>query len=149
MNENYIKIESKSRIENIAAIRVGITSFLSTLNIHFDELMDIKTALSEAVTNAIDHGYDEEDKEGKILVESYIYDYEKIQIKITDFGKGIEDISLAMTPAYTSKPESEHAGMGFTIMESFMDEVIIDSKINEGTTITLTKTIRKKKSNIG
>lgn len=147
MNENYIKIESKSRIENIAAIRVGITSFLSTLNIHFDELMDIKTALSEAVTNAIDHGYDEEDKEGKILVESYIYDYEKIQIKITDFGKGIEDISLAMTPAYTSKPESEHAGMGFTIMESFMDEVIIDSKLNEGTTITLTKIIRKKKSN--
>lgn len=148
MNENYIKIESKSRIENIAAIRVGITSFLSTLNIHFDELMDIKTALSEAVTNAIDHGYEEDNQDEKIIVEAYIYDYEKIKIKIVDFGKGIEDISLAMTPAYTSKPESEHAGMGFTIMESFMDEVIIDSKINEGTTITLTKIIRKKKSNI-
>lgn len=146
MNENYIKIESKSRIENLAAIRVAITSFLSTLNIHFDELMDIKTALSEAVTNAIDHGYDENNLDGKIIVESYIYDFEKIQIKISDFGKGIEDINLAMTPAYTSKPETEHAGMGFTIMESFMDEVIIDSKVNEGTTITLTKTIRKKKS---
>lgn len=148
MNENYIKIESKSRIENIAAIRVGITSFLSTLNIHFDELMDIKTALSEAVTNAIDHGYEEDNQDGKIIIEAYIYDYEKIKIKIVDFGKGIEDVSLAMMPAYTSKPESEHAGMGFTIMESFMDEVIIDSKINEGTTITLTKIIRKKKSNI-
>ena len=147
MNENYIKIESKSRLENIATIRVAITSFLSTLNIHFDELMDIKTALSEAVTNAIDHAYEEEQDE-KIIVEAYIYDYEKIKIKIVDFGKGIEDISLAMTPAYTSKPESEHAGMGFTIMESFMDEVIIDSKINEGTTITLTKIIRKKKSNV-
>lgn len=147
MNENYIKIESKSRLENIATIRVAITSFLSTLNIHFDELMDIKTALSEAVTNAIDHAYEEEQDE-KIIVEAYIYDYEKIKIKIVDFGKGIEDVSLAMTPAYTSKPESEHAGMGFTIMESFMDEVIIDSKINEGTTITLTKIIRKKKSNI-
>jgi len=147
MNENYIKIESKSRLENIATIRVAITSFLSTLNIHFDELMDIKTALSEAVTNAIDHAYEEEQDE-KIIVEAYIYDYEKIKIKIIDFGKGIEDISLAMTPAYTSKPESEHAGMGFTIMESFMDEVIIDSKINEGTTITLTKIIRKKKSNV-
>ena len=145
MNENYIKIESKSRLENIATIRVAITSFLSTLNIHFDELMDIKTALSEAVTNAIDHAYEEEQDE-KIIVEAYIYDYEKIKIKIVDFGKGIEDVSLAMTPAYTSKPESEHAGMGFTIMESFMDEVIIDSKINEGTTITLTKIIRKKKS---
>lgn len=147
MNENYIKIESKSRLENIATIRVAITSFLSTLNIHFDELMDIKTALSEAVTNAIDHAYEEEQDE-KIIVEAYIYDYEKIKIKIVDFGKGIEDVSLAMMPAYTSKPESEHAGMGFTIMESFMDEVIIDSKINEGTTITLTKIIRKKKSNI-
>ena len=147
MNENYIKIESKSRLENISTIRVAITSFLSTLNIHFDELMDIKTALSEAVTNAIDHAYEEEQDE-KIIVEAYIYDYEKIKIKIIDFGKGIEDISLAMTPAYTSKPESEHAGMGFTIMESFMDEVIIDSKINEGTTITLTKIIRKKKSNV-
>ena len=148
MNENYIKIESKSRLENIATIRVAITSFLSTLNIHFDELMDIKTALSEAVTNAIDHGYEEDNQDGKIIIEAYIYDYEKIKIKIVDFGKGIEDVSLAMTPAYTSKPESEHAGMGFTIMESFMDEVIIDSKINEGTTITLTKIIRKKKSNI-
>ncbi len=147
MSENYIKIESKTRIENMASIRVCITSFLSTLDIHFDELMDIKTALSEAVTNAIDHGYGEDDFESKIITEATIIDNEKIIIKVTDFGKGIEDINLAMTPAYTSKPESEHAGMGFTIMESFMDEVIIDSKVNEGTTITLTKTIRKRKSN--
>ena len=146
MNENYIKIESKSRIENLAAIRVCITSFLSTLNIHFDELMDIKTAISEAITNAIDHGYEDDDTEGKIVTEATIIDNEKIVIKVIDFGKGIEDISLAITPAYTSKPESEHAGMGFTIMESFMDEVVVDSKVNEGTTITLTKTIRKRKS---
>ena len=146
MNENYIKIECKSRLENVAAIRVCITSFLSTLNIHFDELMDIKTALSEAVTNSIEHGYSEEDKDSKVLVEVTTIDMEKIVIKVTDFGKGIEDIALAMTPAYTTKPESEHAGMGFTIMESFMDEVIIDSKVGEGTVITLTKTIRKKKN---
>lgn len=145
MNENYIKIEFKAKLENLATIRVAITSFLSTLNIHFDELMDIKTALSEGISNAIDHAYTE-DEEGIIIVEAYIYDYQKICIKIIDYGKGIEDITLAMTPAYTSKPETEHAGMGFTIMESFMDEVIIDSKINEGTTITLSKTIRKKKS---
>ena len=144
MSENYIKIESKATLENISAIRVCITSFISTLNIHFDELMDIKTAISEAVTNAIEHAYDNSD--GIVVIEASIKEDKKIIIKVSDFGKGIEDISLAMTPTYTSKPESEHAGMGFTIMESFMDEVIIDSKINEGTTITLTKLIRKVKS---
>lgn len=144
MSENYIKIESKATLENISAIRVCITSFISTLNIHFDELMDIKTAISEAVTNAIEHAYDNSD--GVVSVEANINEDKKIIIKVSDYGKGIEDISLAMTPTYTSKPESEHAGMGFTIMESFMDEVIIDSKINEGTTITLTKLIRKVKS---
>ncbi len=144
MSENYIKIESKATLENISAIRVCITSFISTLNIHFDELMDIKTAISEAVTNAIEHAYDNSD--GIVAIEASIKEDKKIIIKVSDYGKGIEDISLAMTPTYTSKPESEHAGMGFTIMESFMDEVIIDSKINEGTTITLTKLIRKVKS---
>lgn len=145
MNENYIKIESKAKIENLSSIRVCVTSFLSNLDIHFDELMDIKTALSEAVTNAIDHGYGEEN-DGIIITESTIIDNEKIIIKVVDFGKGIEDITLAMTPAYTSKPESEHAGMGFTIMESFMDEVIVDSKVDNGTVITMTKKIRKRKS---
>ena len=135
---------SKATLENISAIRVCITSFISTLNIHFDELMDIKTAISEAVTNAIEHAYDNSD--GIVAIEASIKEDKKIIIKVSDYGKGIEDISLAMTPTYTSKPESEHAGMGFTIMESFMDEVIIDSKINEGTTITLTKLIRKVKS---
>ena len=146
MSENYIKIESKANIKNLAAIRLCITSFLSEINIHFDELMDIKTALSEAVTNAIDHGYLEND-EGVIITEAIIKDDEKIILKVVDFGKGIEDISLAMTPAYTSKPESEHAGMGFTIMESFMDEVIVDSRVDDGTSITMTKTIKKRKSN--
>ena len=145
MNENYIKIESKAKIENLASIRVCVTSFLSNLNIHFDELMDVKTALSEAVTNAIDHGYSQK-SDGIIIIETTIVDNEKIVIKVVDFGKGIEDITLAMTPAYTSKPESEHAGMGFTIMESFMDEVIVDSKVDNGTNITMTKTIRKRKS---
>lgn len=147
MSNNYMKIESKADIENIAPIRVCIATFLSQLDIHIDELMDIKTALSEAVTNAIDHAYDTDNLDNKIIVETKIQDSEKIIIEVKDYGKGIEDISLAMTPAYTSKPENEHAGMGFTIMESFMDEVIVDSTINEGTTITLTKKIRKRKSN--
>ncbi len=146
MSENYIKIESKSSIDNIAPIRICVATFLSSLNIHIDELMDVKTALSEAVTNAVDHAYDEE-ADSKIIVEAKIRDDEKIIITVKDFGKGIEDIPLAMTPMYTSKPENEHAGMGFTIMESFMDEVIVDSVIKNGTTITLTKDIRKKSTN--
>ena len=109
--------------------------------------MDVKTALSEAITNAIDHAYDTDNIKNKIQVEASIKDNEIMNIIVKDFGKGIEDISLAMTPAYTTKPENEHAGMGFTIMESFMDEVIVDSKINEGTSILLTKRIRKRKSN--
>ena len=148
MSNNYIKIESKADISNISPIRLCITTFFSNLNIHIDELMDVKTALSEAVTNAVDHAYDEENDENKILVEATVEDNEKMVIKIRDYGKGIEDISLAMTPAYTTKPENEHAGMGFTIMESFMDEVIVDSTVNLGTTILLTKKIRKRKSKV-
>ena len=148
MSKNYIRLESKANLENIASIRVCVATFLSELDIHIDELMDIKTALSEAVTNAIDHAYDEESLENKIIVETEVEDDGEIKIKVKDFGKGIEDISLAMTPAYTTKPENEHAGMGFTIMESFMDEIIVDSTVNEGTTIFLTKKIRKRKSNL-
>ena len=148
MSNNYIKIESKADISNISPIRLCITTFFSNLNIHIDELMDVKTALSEAVTNAVDHAYDEENDENKILVEATVEDNEKMVIKIRDYGKGIEDISLSMTPAYTTKPENEHAGMGFTIMESFMDEVIVDSTVNLGTTILLTKKIRKRKSKV-
>ena len=147
MNENYIKIESKADISNIAPIRLCITTFFSNLDIHIDELMDVKTAFSEAITNAIYHAYDTDNIKNKIQVEASIKDNEIMNIIVKDFGKGIEDISLAMTPAYTTKPENEHAGMGFTIMESFMDEVIVDSKINEGTSILLTKRIRKRKSN--
>jgi stage II sporulation protein AB (anti-sigma F factor) len=146
MNENYIKIESKSNVENIAPIRICIATFLSSLNIHIDDLMDVKTALSEAVTNAVDHAY-ESGEDNKIVVEAKVKDNERIIITVKDFGKGIEDISLAMTPMYTSKPENEHAGMGFTIMESFMDEVIVDSVVANGTTITLTKDIKRTISN--
>lgn len=146
MSENYIKIESKSDVENIAPIRICVATFLSSLNIHIDDLMDVKTALSEAVTNAVDHAYDDEE-ENKIIVEAKIKDNERVIITVKDFGKGIEDISLAMTPMYTTKPENEHAGMGFTIMESFMDEVIVDSVVKNGTTITLTKDIKRTISN--
>lgn len=145
---NNLKIEIDSKLENVAVVRVAITAFVSTLNITIDELMDIKTAVSEAVTNAIEHGY--ENNEGIVYVTAKIESDEEdiITIIVQDFGKGIEDIALAMTPAYTTKPELEHAGMGFTIMESFMDEVLIDSTLNSGTLITMIKKLKKRKSAI-
>ena len=144
MKKNNMQIEIDANSLNISTLRVSVASFISIMPIQLDDLMDIKTALSEAITNAIDHGYDK--VPGKVIVKVSIYDEEKIVIEVIDYGKGIEDIELAMTPTYTTKPEMEHAGMGFTIMESFMDQVIIDSNVNKGTKILLTKTIKTKKS---
>jgi len=141
----YIKIETQANIENLAPIRLCLSTFFSNMKIHIDELVDIKTAISEAVSNALDHAY--EDGSGKVEVTGEIID-NTVKITVKDFGSGIEDISLAMTPAYTTKAEEEHAGMGFTIMETFMDEVIVDSKVDEGTTVILTRKIRERISNI-
>lgn len=154
--ENYIEIKIKADLKNVAVARVAISTFITELDVTIDDLMDIKTAISEAVTNAIEHGYGDEIKKEEIENDNFVTirgyikseDEDYIKIEVEDFGIGIEDIALATTPAYTSKPELEHAGMGFTIMETFMDEVFIDSKKEEGTKVTLTKTLRKKKSKI-
>lgn len=151
MKQNKMTIEIKAILENVATIRVAISSFISNLNITIDELMDIKTSVSEAVTNSIEHGYDGiYTKDSTVLVNAYIIseDEDIVKIEVIDKGIGISDIELATTPTYTSKPELEHAGMGFTIMESFMDEIVIDSTKDNGTTITLTKKIKKKKSGV-
>ena len=147
--ENFMKMEIKALLENVAAVRVAVSSFISNLDITIDELMDVKTAVSEAVTNAIEHGYyGILDDNSTVIVNMYISsnDYDEIKIEIIDMGIGIDDIELVTTPTYTSKPELEHAGMGFTIMETFMDEISIDSSKNSGTTITLLKRLKKKKS---
>ena len=149
MESNNMKMEIKATLENVGVVRVAIATFISNLDIAIDELMDIKTAVSEAVTNAIEHGYDgilTEDSTVTVIAEYEKNEYDNIKIIIQDLGVGIENIELATTPMYTSKPELEHAGMGFTIMETFMDEVFIDSKKDEGTIITLTKKLKKKKS---
>ena len=144
--KNNLKIEMDSNISNIAVVRVAVATFVSTLDISLDDLIDIKTAVSEAVTNSIEHGY--ENYPGKVIVEVNITSVtdDIVTIVIRDDGIGISDIDLATTPTYTSKPELEHAGLGFTIMESFMDQIEIDSTINKGTTIKLIKIMKKKKS---
>lgn len=140
---NKIEIKIDSKLENVSVVRVAIASFLSKQNITIDELSDIKTAVSEAVTNSIEHGY--EMRDGQVLVVAKIASIDNmvfLVVEVKDNGVGIENIELATTPAYTTKPELEHAGMGFTIMETFMDEVVIDSEVGKGTNITLTKRLK-------
>lgn len=138
--ENEMKLEFLSKSNNEAFARITVAAFASQLDPTIEELSDIKTAVSEAVTNAIIHGY--EDREGIVKIECKMY-AGSIQIEISDTGKGIENIDQAREPLYTSKPNLERSGMGFTIMESFMDDVKIESILGLGTKVTLKKLIKK------
>lgn len=136
--ENEMKLEFSSKSENEAFARITVASFASQLNPTIEQISDIKTAVSEAVTNCIIHGY--ENKTGQIKVECKIQG-KTIEIIIIDNGKGIKDIEKAKEPLYTTKPELERSGMGFTIMESFMDELKIESVEEVGTKIKMKKII--------
>ena len=138
--ENEMRLEFLSKSNNEAFARITVAAFASQLDPTIEELADIKTAVSEAVTNAIIHGY--EDREGVVKVECKMY-AGSIQIEISDTGKGIENIERAREPLYTSKPNLERSGMGFTIIESFMDEVKIESILGLGTKVTMKKFIKK------
>ena len=133
---NEMKLEFVSKSSNEAFARVVAAAFVSQLDPTIEELADVKTAVSEAVTNAIIHGY--ENRYGMITM--ICRQYEKsVEIEISDEGRGIEDVEEAMQPLYTSKPDLERSGMGFTVMESFMDRIKVRSKPGEGTTVILYK----------
>jgi stage II sporulation protein AB (anti-sigma F factor) len=136
---NEMKLEFMSKSNNEAFGRIVAAAFASQLDPTVEELADIKTAVSEAVTNAIIHGY--ENNSGMVRMVCRLYD-DGIEIVISDEGKGIEDVELARQPLYTSKPDMERSGMGFTVMESFMDRVDIVSEPDKGTTVTLFKNIK-------
>ncbi len=142
--ENEMKLEFISKSVNEAFARISIAAFASQLDPTIEELADIKTAVSEAVTNCIIHGY--EDKQGIVKIISKIKE-NKIIIEISDQGKGIENIDVAKEPLYTTKPNLERSGMGFTIMESFMDKIQIESIVGLGTKITMEKEIKIKEDN--
>lgn len=140
--ENEMNLEFISKSSNEAFARITVAAFAAQLDPTIDEIADIKTAVSEAVTNCIIHGY--EDSQGIVKIHCAIQD-NSIIIEISDNGKGIENINIAKQPLYTSKPNLERSGMGFTIMESFMDELNVESVLNLGTKITMKKTIKKAK----
>lgn len=141
--ENEMKLEFVSKSNNEAFARISVAAFAAQLDPTIEELADIKTAVSEAVTNCIIHGY--EDTEGIVKIICKIIE-NSIIIEITDTGKGIENIEQARKPLYTSKPNLERSGMGFTIMESFMDETKVESVIGIGTKITMKKLIKKEEN---
>ncbi len=134
--KNYMKIEFDSRSQNEAFARVVVAAFASQLDPTVEEIIDVKTAVSEAVTNAIIHGY--EDSMGLVTVTCRIENNE-IEIIVEDSGRGIDNIEQARQPLYTSKPQLERSGMGFTVMETFMDEIEVYSELEKGTTIKMVK----------
>ena len=139
--DNEMLLEFISKSSNEAFARIAVAAFVSQLDPTIDEIADIKTAVSEAVTNSIIHGYS--DTDGIVKIEAKIY-LDTVQIEIIDNGKGIEDVEMAMRPLYTSKPDLERSGMGFTIMESFMDEIRVESALGFGTKVFMKKKISAK-----
>lgn len=137
-----LSFSAKSSNESFARVSVG--AFVTQLDPTLDELTEIKTVVSEAVTNAIIHGYGEKDN-GLVYIEVELIDG-AVHLIVRDEGTGIIDLEEAREPLFTSKPELERSGMGFTIMENFMDNVEVDSEPMTGTTLTLVKRLSKQKA---
>ncbi|MDD6603854.1 MAG: anti-sigma F factor [Eubacteriales bacterium] len=136
--DNEFKLTVDSRSTNESFCRVVVSSFITCLDPTVEELSDLKTAVSEAVTNSIVHGY--ADTYGKIFVTGQIFDSSVVRIKIRDKGVGIDNLDKAMTPLFTTGGD-DRAGLGFTVMKSFCDNVRVSSQVGKGTTVTLTKRI--------
>ncbi|SDK59961.1 anti-sigma F factor [Natronincola ferrireducens] len=134
--KNYMKLEFDNKSQNEAFARIVVAAFASQLDPTIEEISDIKTAVSEAVTNSIIHGY--ENKSGLVTITCRI-NADELEIIVEDEGIGIEDIERAREPLYTSKPDLERSGMGFTVMETFMDYIDVYSEIGKGTKITMMK----------
>ena len=136
-----MKIQFPALSQNEMLSRMVVSGFLAQLNPTVEDISDIKTAVSEAVTNAIVHGY--KDKSGIVILEGRIYKDRIVYISIKDRGCGIEDVEKAREPLFTTGADEERAGLGFSIMESFMDELSVESVVNLGTKVTMRKAIKQ------
>lgn len=137
-NKMHVTFDAKS--VNEAFARMTVMAFMTDMNPTLDELEDVKTAVSEAVTNAIIHGYEDENEQVEL---SCRREGEKLIVVVEDKGVGIPDVEEARQPFYTTKPEQERSGMGFAFMEAFMDEIQVVSKVGEGTRVIMTKYIAR------
>lgn len=138
---NEMALEFDSRSQNEGFVRVAVAAFATQLNPTLEEVADLKTAVSEAVTNVVIHAYRE--KTGKVRIECSVREKE-MTVTVIDYGVGIENIEKAMEPLYTTRPELDRSGMGFAFMEAFMDELEVESQPGQGTTVRM-----KKKFGIG
>ena len=136
-----MKLELDSISSNESFARVVVAAFLTRLNPTMEEVADIKTAVSEAVTNAIIHGYRQEVH--KIIIEAMVEE-DVFTVSVEDFGVGIEDVKKAMEPMYTTRGDLERSGMGFVFMEAFMDSIKVESKVGQGTKVIMTKKIGRR-----
>ena len=137
--DNEMKIEFLSKSNNEAFARISVAAFIAQLDPTLEEIADIKTAVSEAVTNSIIHGYEE--KTGIVKLNCKITK-DEVFIEVSDSGKGIENVEIAKQPLFTTKANLERSGMGFTIMERFMDDVQVESVLGIGTKVTMKKKIK-------
>ena len=134
-NEMYLEFEAIAVNESLA--RIAVAAFVAPLNPTLEELSDIKTAVSEAVTNAIVHAYGDQGR-GKVVLRAAL-ESDRVMIEVEDYGCGIDNIAQAMKPFYTSQPERERSGMGFSLMQSFMDGVEVQSVLGKGTKVLMKK----------
>lgn len=139
-NTNELELVFDSRPVNEGFARVSVAAFMTQLNPTLEEVSDVKTAVSEAVTNALIHGYDGKVK--KIMIRCWI-EGQTLYVEIRDEGKGIENVEKAMEPLFTTRPELDRSGMGFAFMEAFMDNVYVESELGKGTLVRMKKTIGK------
>ncbi len=139
-NTNEMELVFDSRPVNEGFARVSVAAFMTQLNPTLEEVSDVKTAVSEAVTNALIHGYDGKVK--KIMIRCWI-EGQTLYVEIRDEGKGIENVEKAMEPLFTTRPELDRSGMGFAFMEAFMDNVYVESELGKGTLVRMEKTIGK------
>ena len=139
---NQMELKFLSVPENEGFARVAVSAFAVQLNPTLDVLADIKTAVSEAVTNAIVHGY--ENETGTVKITAALRDDGMLEVSIADKGKGIDDVPQAMQPFFTTQPEKERSGMGFSVMQTFMDGVTVESAPGQGTTVRMMKRLREK-----
>ena len=139
--KNEMKLEFDAVSENEAFARVAVTAFISPLNPTIEEISDVKTAVSEAVTNAIIHGYDSEEGifgKNKVSLHCLLLE-DVLHVEVVDEGKGIMDVEQAMEPLFTTKPEMDRSGMGFAFMEAFMDDLEVISEPGYGTSVVMKK----------
>lgn len=138
--QNHMQVLFDAKSENEGLARMVVTAFMAEMNPTLEQIADVKTAVSEAVTNAIIHGYNNEEESVSLCCDR---DGQQLVITVEDHGAGIEKIDQAMQPFYTTKPQLERSGMGFAFMEAFMDKLEVRSKVGEGTKVVMWKYIER------